>query len=191
MNALETVDLGEDGRISPDDFGSWFANGANPTGRGGPDEKRLGLGLSTLVRPDVEHPGEGTQLSGDMEHSRAPALWGDQLKRHGHSMMRARKLLCLDCFNITDLMEMLAEVEVAVSFGNASPNTPWVSAGGTWSYSDGIRTHRELFEDCFRHCFGRRLLTKAACYFSLCNVVLCPAPSLTSWLNCTGIVCPF
>lgn len=115
-NALEAVDPVEYAPISPQDFGSWFTDGGSPRGRGVAGGKRLGLGLATLAREDVEHPsGDTEELIGYVEQPRPPALWGVQLKRHGHSMTHARKLLCLDCFNINDLMEMLAEVEVEVS----------------------------------------------------------------------------
>lgn len=135
LNAVEAVDPDEYDRISQEDFGSWLGNGGSPRGSGVADEKRFGLGLSTLARLDVEgSDGDSQQLRGHVEQPRAPALWGIQLKRHGHSMMRARKLLCLDCFNINDLMEMFAEVEVEVSLERATMNTPYASCRGTTTY---------------------------------------------------------
>ena len=71
--------------------------------------------------------------------------------------MRARKLLCLDCFNINDLMEMLAEVEVEVRLESATINTMYVSGCGTSTcLYEGIRLYRILFGcDCFRLRRGR------------------------------------
>ncbi|CAM9219015.1 unnamed protein product [Laminaria digitata] len=126
-NAVEAVDPVEYAPISPQDFGSWFTDGGSPRGRGVAGGKRLGLGLATLAREDVEHPsGDTEELIGYVEQPRPPALWGVQLKRHGHSMTHARKLLCLDCFNINDLMEMLAEVEVE---GSVSLDDFWRCIG--------------------------------------------------------------
>lgn len=180
MNAVEAVDPDEYDRISLEDFESWLTDGGNPRGIGLTDGKPFGLGLAPLARPDEEQPDGDTQhLRGFAEQPYAPALWGIQLKRHGHSMMRARKLLCLDCFNINDLMEMLAEVEVEVSLERATMKMLYVSGCGTSTcLYEGIRTYRILFGcDCFR--FRRGWPSKAAkCHLQVSyQHSLCPRGS--------------
>eukprot|EP00903_Cladosiphon_okamuranus_P015661 g14463.t1 len=101
------------GRISPRDFGWWLS-----------DEGSTG----NIIRPTAEgfgshSPGdnvEETQADGKVQReggSVQTGLWVDQLEGQGHMVMRARKLLCLDCFNVNDLLEILAEAEVMGSLG--------------------------------------------------------------------------
>lgn len=104
--AMEDVDRDEDDRISPHEFGSWFSTAGVPKfgAEVSPEPSELGM-ASPATSP------------GKVEQADGAKLWRDQVNDHSHSMMRARKLLCLDCFNVDDLMEMFAEVAVMVGLG--------------------------------------------------------------------------
>lgn len=110
---MEEMSPNGDGRISPRDFGWWLSDEGN---------------ASDIIRPTAEGFGcdsqgddtdvEEAQADGNVQReggSVHTGLWGDQLEGQGHVVMRARKLLCLDCFNVNDLVEILAEAEVMVS----------------------------------------------------------------------------
>lgn len=103
-----------DGRISPRDFTGWLSDDGNTHGAEG-----FALDAEPLAPPRIGKAGEDdarldedVEVRGDREvgHADSAGLSGKQ-----HVVMRARKLLCLDCFNVMELMEILAEVTVAVS----------------------------------------------------------------------------
>lgn len=111
---MEEMSRNGDGRISPRDFGWWLSDEGNPSGIIG----------STAEWFECNSPGDDTDVEGEAQAngkvqqergSVRTGLWGDQLEGQGHVVMRARKLLCLDCFNVNDLLEILAEAEVMVS----------------------------------------------------------------------------
>ena len=110
---MEEMSPNGDGRISPRDFGWWLSDEGNsndvmrPTAEGfGCDSPRDYMGVEKAQTDGI------VQREGGSVHA---GLWGDQLEGQGHVVMRARKLLCLDCFNVNDLLEILAEAEVMVS----------------------------------------------------------------------------
>lgn len=109
VRAMEEVARDEDGRISPHEFGSWFSTAG--VLKGGAE------GIPGRSEPGLASPAPS---SGKVEQAESANLWWDQVNGHSHSMMRARKLLCLDCFNVNDLMEMFAEVAVMVGLNRYS-----------------------------------------------------------------------
>lgn len=114
---MEEMSPNGDGRISPRDFGWWLSE----------EGSSKDILRSTAEGFACDSPGDDTdadekaQADGNVQGeggSVHAGLWGDQLEGQGHVVMRARKLLCLDCFNVNDLLEILAEAEVMVSFGS-------------------------------------------------------------------------
>ena len=115
---MEKMSPNGDGRISPRDFGWWLSDEGNS---------------SDVIRSAAEgfgcdSPGDDTDSEEEAQANRKvqregenvhTGLWGDQLEGQGHVVVRARKLLCLDCFNVNDLLEILAEAEVMVSLESA------------------------------------------------------------------------
>ncbi|CAM9385209.1 unnamed protein product [Ectocarpus sp. 4 AP-2014] len=110
-NMMEEALRNGDGRISPRDFSGWLSDDGNPHGAEGfaRDAEPLeppGIGKAG---EDDARPDEDVAVRGDTEVGHA----GDAgLSRKQHVVMRARKLLCLDCFNVMELMEIVAEVTV-------------------------------------------------------------------------------
>ncbi|CAM9111919.1 unnamed protein product [Ectocarpus fasciculatus] len=100
-----------DGRISPRDFSGWLSDAGSPHGAEGfaRDAEPLEPPGNGKVAEDDARPDEDVELRGDREvgHADGAGLLGKQ-----HVVVRARKLLCLDCFNVMELMEILAEVTV-------------------------------------------------------------------------------
>lgn len=117
---MEEMSPNGDGRISPRDFGWWLSDEGNSTGSHIIRSTAEGFGCDspgdddTDVEEEAQADGKG-QREGGSVHA---GLWGDQLEGQGHVVMRARKLLCLDCFDVNDLLEILAEAEVMVSLVN-------------------------------------------------------------------------
>ncbi|CAM9311953.1 unnamed protein product, partial [Hapterophycus canaliculatus] len=104
-NMMQDVSPNGDGRISPRDFGWWLFNGVGAEGFAH-DPARLDSPGNTRAGD------ENAQSHGDVAQSRisagqanTPGLWGDMVAH-------ARKLLCLDCFDVNGLTEMLAEVAI-------------------------------------------------------------------------------
>lgn len=118
---LEEVEPNGDGRISQTKFGWWLSDEGNLSG-----VKRATAASFTCDSSRVDSVSEDNAQpdEDDMQHDGNvhAGLWGDQLEGQGHIVMRARKLLCLDCFNVNDLLEILAEVAVMVSLdGTLAP----------------------------------------------------------------------
>lgn len=122
-NMMEEVEPNGDGRISPTNFGWWLSDEGNPNGVGRATAAGFACDSSRIdsVGEDDAQPDEDV-----MQHDKKvrAGLWGDQLEGQGHIVMRARKLLRLDCFNVNDLLEILAEVAIMVSLV-APTSTPW------------------------------------------------------------------
>lgn len=111
---MEEVKPNGDGRISPRNFGWWLSDEGNPNGVRQAAAAGFACdssGVETVGEDDAQPEGDVRQHDGNVR----AGLWGDQLEGQGHIVMRARKLLCLDCFNVNDLMEILAEVAAMVS----------------------------------------------------------------------------
>lgn len=111
---MEEVEPNGDGRISPTNFGWWLSDEGNPNG-----VRRTTAAGFACHSSRVDSVGEGsTQPDEDVTQHDGNAragFRGDQLEGQGHIVMRARKLLCLDCFSVNDLLEILAEVAIMVS----------------------------------------------------------------------------
>lgn len=109
-----------DGRISPRDFSGWLSDHGNPHGAEGFARDAEPLEPSGIEKAgeDDARPDEDVALRGDREVGHAD---GAGLSAKQHVVMRARKLLCLDCFNVMELMEILAEVTVTVSREDSPP----------------------------------------------------------------------
>ncbi|CAB1112380.1 unnamed protein product [Ectocarpus sp. CCAP 1310/34] len=110
-NMMEEALRNGDGRISPRAFSGWLSDDGDPHGAEGfaRDAEPLeppGIGKAG---EDDARPDEDVALRGDREVGHAD---GEGLSGKQHVVMRARKLLCLDCFNVTELMEIVAEVTV-------------------------------------------------------------------------------
>lgn len=115
---MEEMSPNGDGRISPRHFGCWLSDEGSSsdiirsTAEGfGCDSPGTDTAVDEVAQADGNVEREGESVN--------PGVWGDQLEGQGHVVMRARKLLCLDCFNVNDLLEILAEAEVMVSLGTA------------------------------------------------------------------------
>lgn len=118
-NMLEEVEPSGDGRISQTKFGWWLSDEDNLNGVMRATAASFACGSSRVdsVGEDDAQPDEDVlQHDGNV----CAGLWGDQLEGQGHIVMRARRLLCLDCFNVNDLLEILAEVAVMVSLDGAA-----------------------------------------------------------------------
>lgn len=115
---MEEMSPNGDGRISPRDFGWWLSDEGSSSGLIRSTAEGFGCdspGGDTDVEEEAQADGEIQREEGNVHAE----LWGDQLEGQGHVVMRARKLLCLDCFNVNDLLEILAEAEVMVSLESA------------------------------------------------------------------------
>lgn len=113
---MEEMSPNGDGRISPRDFGWWLSDEGSSSHIIRPTAE----GFQCDSPEDATDSEEEAQADGKDQREGGSAhvgLWGDQLEGQGHVVMRARKLLCLDCFNVKDLLEILAEAEVMVSLG--------------------------------------------------------------------------
>lgn len=109
---MEEMSPDGDGRISPRDFGWWLSE--EGTANGFPTCTAEGFACDS--------PGETTTITEasppdvyQCDSSVRAGLWGDHLEGR-HVVIQARELLRLDCFNVNDLLEILAEVAVMVSF---------------------------------------------------------------------------
>lgn len=122
---MQEVGSEEENRICPKDFRSWFSRADVSSGVGAANEGRPGPRSASSARPVSPPP------TGDVEEPSGASMWRDIVERHGDSMMRARKLLCLDCFKVDDLMEMFAEVAVMVSYGKNANITFCTYAGSS------------------------------------------------------------
>lgn len=120
LRAIEEMGSGTNSRISPNVFGAWFSRAGLSNDIGGTNGSRSDRDSSSLIEQDDGQP------DSDVEQLDAAQLWRDQVKGHGDRMKRARTLLCLDCFDVDDLMEMLAEVAVMVSCRDKeAPRNRW------------------------------------------------------------------
>eukprot|EP00752_Nemacystus_decipiens_P007742 g6921.t1 len=141
---IEEMSANGDGRISPRDFGWWLSDEGNSSNIMRSTAEGFGCnapGDDTDVEEEAQGHGEVQREEGNVH----AGLWGDQLDGQGHVVMRARKLLCLDCFNVNDLVEILAESEV---MGSLSLDDFWrcicyvLQLGGT---RDGTAEWDEAF----------------------------------------------
>ena len=115
---MEEMSPNGEGRISPRDFGWWLSDEGSANGF----TRAAAEGFA------CDSPGHDATVAEDIlsdanqgDRSVRAGLWGDQLEGQSHVAIRARKLLRLDCFNVNDLLEILAEVAVMVSMVRVSP----------------------------------------------------------------------
>lgn len=138
--ALEEVGPDEGGRISPEDFGLWFSDESTSIGVGATSKKQNGFDPANVpLAADRSGPDE-------MGQPGASVSWDSLLGGYVHSMMHARKLLCLDFFNVNDLIEMFAEVDVMVRRGE------FVRRGfvGSWAAASTCTAGFNLYTDVMR-----------------------------------------
>lgn len=111
---MQEVSPNGDGRISPRDFGWWLFRGVSAEGFAH-EPARLDSPRSESAGDDDPLPrGDVAQRGKRAGQANTPGLWGDMVAR-------ARQLLCLDCFDVNGLMEMLAEVAIGVSLVRKAP----------------------------------------------------------------------
>lgn len=109
---MEEMSPDGEGRISPRDFGWWLSD----------EGIANSFRTSTAEGFACDSPRETTAIAEDSQtdvnqgdRSVHAGLWGNELEGQGLVAIQARKLLRLDCFNVNDLLEILAEVAVMVS----------------------------------------------------------------------------
>jgi len=121
---MEEMNPDGEGRLSPRDFGWWLAD--EGTANVFPKSTAEGFACDSAGEtPTVAENSQADASQGD--RSVRKGLWGDQLEGQGHVAIRARKLLRLDCFNVNDLLEILAEVADMVSVAFTALANRWVS----------------------------------------------------------------
>lgn len=99
VRALEATGVDQDGRISLQSFQGWFFAAAG------------GLrGLSTNGELETIQQEQEMKQAGGLAAARKNQIIG-----HGQTMLHARKVLCLNCFSVDDLMETFAEVAMMAS----------------------------------------------------------------------------
>lgn len=109
LRAMEETGTNHNGRVTWRTFESWFCTA------GGPNE--LGAGNEEHTRLSQDHPMRAENV----------AVWSDQFTGLNHKMLQARNLLCMDCFNMDDLMEIFAEVTMMVSAGRVKSRSALIA----------------------------------------------------------------
>lgn len=111
---MQEVSPNGDGRISPRDFGWWLFRGVSAEGFSHDPARLDSPGSDTAGDGNAQPHGDDAQRGRSAGQANTSGLWGDMVGR-------ARQLLCLDCFDVKGLMEMLAEVAIAVSLVRMAP----------------------------------------------------------------------